>query len=42
MATETRVRNLEAEVGVLKDTVWRLTGRIFTLETFLAEKFGES
>lgn len=36
-----RQQSLEKELSLLKDTVWRLTGRIFVLESFLSEKFGK-
>lgn len=38
---ELRQQTLEKEVSVLKDTIWRLTGRVYVLETFLSDKFGE-
>jgi hypothetical protein len=41
LAMELRQQSLEKEMSVLKDTVWRLTGRVFVLESFLSEKFGE-
>ena len=37
---ELRQQTLEKEVSVLKDTIWRLTGRVYVLETFLSDKFG--
>lgn len=41
LAMELRQQTLEKEMAVLKDTVWRLTGRVFVLESFLSEKFGK-
>ncbi|OXA56504.1 Zinc finger protein 81 [Folsomia candida] len=41
LAMELRQQTLEKEMAVLKDTVWRLTGRVFVLESFLSEKFDE-
>lgn len=37
---ELRQQTLEKEVSLLKDTIWKLTGRIYVLETFLGDKFG--
>jgi len=37
---ELRQQTLEKEVSLLKDTIWRLTGRVYVLETFLSDKFG--
>ncbi|ODM89805.1 hypothetical protein Ocin01_16874 [Orchesella cincta] len=38
---ELRQQTLEKEVSLLKDTIWRLTGRVYVLETFLSDKFDE-
>ena len=41
MDLEERQLLLESEVKVMRDTIWRLTGRIYALENFIQQKFGK-